>query len=127
MTPSLHRAEREETSQKARDRKSPPCYGDSGTKRDQIGESAIGPGEQLRQGKLVCNAVFAPAEMNWASRRMYNTLKRAILYDCAILGVCGLLDTLLGKQCQCNADVIGSCKINGTKSSQATTNEHHPT
>ena len=35
--------------------------------------------------------VFAPAEMNWASRRMYNTHKRAILYVLygLILGVCG--------------------------------------
>ena len=43
--------------------------------------------------------VFAPADMNWASRRMYNTHKRAILYILygLILGVRGLLNTSWGK------------------------------
>ena len=45
--------------------------------------------------------MFAPAKMNWASTRMYNTLKRAILYVLygLIMGVCGLLDTPWGKLC----------------------------
>ena len=45
-------------------------------------------------------AVFAPAKLNWASRRIYNTHKRAVLYVLCglILGVCGLLNTLRGKQ-----------------------------
>ena len=45
-------------------------------------------------------AVFAPAKMNWASTRMYNTLKRTILYVQygLILGICGLLDALWGEQ-----------------------------
>ena len=41
-------------------------------------------------------SVFAPAKMNWESTRMYNTIKRVILYVLygLIFGVCGLLDTL---------------------------------
>ena len=29
-------------------------------------------------------AVFAPAEMNWASRRMHNTHKKSIIFICTI-------------------------------------------
>ena len=45
-------------------------------------------------------AVFAPAEMNWASRRIYNMYKRAILYVLywLILHVCGYLNTVWSKQ-----------------------------
>ena len=45
--------------------------------------------------------VFAPAEMNLASRKMYNTHKRAILYVLygLTLGDWGLLNYLWGKQC----------------------------
>ena len=40
--------------------------------------------------------MFVPGEMNWASNRMYDTHKRAILYALCglILGVCGLLHPL---------------------------------
>ena len=53
-------------------------------------------GDEPTTNKNVSGPVFAPAKMNWVSRRMYNTLKRANLYVLygLILGVCGLLDTL---------------------------------
>ena len=52
-----------------------------------------GVGALKAQGILMDSAlypVFAPAQMNWASRRMYNTHKRVILYG-LILAVWGLL------------------------------------
>ena len=72
----------------------------SSEKRDHSTGSGWGMNFKSSVVQMI-EAVFAPAKVNWASGRMYNTHKRGILYVLyygLILGVCGLLNTLCSKQ-----------------------------